>query len=165
MEVKEEKYFAYDHVKLRDTGWFLPVVFSIDEGYKRTDCIRTKDGEYVVLIGVSDIKAEKKMLGYKRREDEEVHSILGFTISGKEEAELYSEFFKELADKIEPASGTEENVMEKESAKRLKQFIREVLKQDRMAYTLVITRETLIEMYKCVKQMEKDAETDVRNGG
>ena len=57
MKIKKTENINFDHVKLMDTGNPLPVVFSIDEGYRRGACYKTIDGENVAIIGVSNVKA------------------------------------------------------------------------------------------------------------
>lgn len=53
--------------------------------------------------------------------------------------------------------------MDKKSAKRLREFMREALKQNKEAYTLIITRELAIDIYKCAQQIEKsEPETEYR---
>ena len=97
---KAEKY-NIDHVTLRDTGSLLPVVFDIDDGYRRGCLGRTDKGEYVALIGVSNIKADEPMMDYKEQDGEKITSIYGIIIHNKWEAEVLSEFFKYAADTIE----------------------------------------------------------------
>ena len=92
--------YKFDHVKFRDTGSTLPVVFDIERGYRRCDCVRAKDGETVVLIGVSNIKADEPTKGYKTQESEEVYALLGIVLNSAKEAEVLGEFFKEIAEKM-----------------------------------------------------------------
>ena len=92
--------YKFDHVKLRDTGFPLPFVIDIDRGYRRCDCVRAKDGETVVLIGVSNIKADEPTKDYKTQESEEVYALLGLVLNSAKEAEVLGEFFKEIAEKM-----------------------------------------------------------------
>ena len=97
---KSEKYI-FDHVKIRDTGSLLPVVFDIEKGYRRVGLLKSDEGENVVLIAVSNIKDDEPKKDYKLREDEKVTSICGLIIHNKKEAEVWSEFFKYIAGNIE----------------------------------------------------------------
>ena len=101
---KSEKYL-FDHVTIRDTGSLLPVVFDIDEGYRRGGLLKSDEGENVALIAVSNIKADEPAMDYKLREDEKATSICGLIIHNKKEAEVLSEFFKFVADEIEKTEG------------------------------------------------------------
>lgn len=100
MKLTQTENFQFDHVKLMDTGTALPVVFSIDEGYKRGECLKTQEGGYVALLGVSNVKADRVTISYNLREKEEVTPLLGVVINSRKEAEVLSEFFKNVAEKI-----------------------------------------------------------------
>ena len=101
---KSEKYI-FDHVTIRDTGSLLPVVFEIDEGYRRGGLVKSDEGEYAALIGVSNIKTDEPMMNYKRQENEKVSYIYGLIIHSKKEAKVLSEFFKYVAEDIEKLEG------------------------------------------------------------
>jgi len=89
-----------DHVHLLDTGAPFPFVLQIDEGYRRGQGLKTKDGKYVSIIGVSNVCAIEKTSNYKLQEGEEVIPLIGFVINSKKDAEILSEHFKEFAEKI-----------------------------------------------------------------
>ena len=101
---KSEKYI-FDHVTIRDTGSLLPVVFDIDEGYRRGGLVKSDEGEYAAIIAVSNMKADKPMMNYELHENEKTSSICGLIIHSKKEAEVLSEFFKFVADEIEKTGG------------------------------------------------------------
>lgn len=100
MNIGKNEKFIFDHVKLRDTGSLLPVVFDIDEGYRRGGLVKSDEGEYVALVGVSNVKTDKPNMNYKLQEDEKTTSIYGLIIHNKEEAEVLSEFFKFVAEQM-----------------------------------------------------------------
>jgi len=97
MKITKTENINFDHVKLMDTGSPLPVVFSIDEGYRRGACYKTKDGENVAIIGVSNVKAKETTIDYKEQEGEEITALLGLVINSKQEAEVLGEFFMNIA--------------------------------------------------------------------
>lgn len=101
---KSEK-FIFDHVTIRDTGSLLPVVFDIDEGYRRGGLVKSDEGEYAAIIAVSNIKADEPMINYELQENEKTSSICGLIIHSKKEAEVLSEFFKYIAETIEKQEG------------------------------------------------------------
>ena len=43
------KEYNFEHVKIRDTGSVLPLVFDIDDGYRRGGLGKTDEGDYVAL--------------------------------------------------------------------------------------------------------------------
>ena len=98
MKVKKTEDINFEHVKLVDTGFPLPVVFSIDEGYRRGATSTTTEGDVVALIGVSNVKADEITIDYKEQENEEITALLGFVINSKKEAEVLSKFFQNIAD-------------------------------------------------------------------
>ena len=100
MKIKQTKDINFDHVKLVDTGSSLPFVLEIDEGYRRGASSKTTEGDDVVLIGVSNIKAEETTIDYKEKENEEIIALLGLVIHSKKEAEVLSEFFKNMAEQM-----------------------------------------------------------------
>ena len=101
MDISESEKYIFDHVKIRDTGSLLPVVFDIDEGYRRGGFGKSDEGEYAVMIGVSNIKTDEPMLNYERQKNEKISYIHGLIIHSKKEAEVLSEFFKYIAETIE----------------------------------------------------------------
>lgn len=102
MEANGMKAFVFEHVELKDTGADFPIIFKVDEGYRRMMCYRTTtEGEYVVIIGVSDTKVDKPELRQVKVEGEEVVPLLGYVLTSKKEAETISQFFKELSEEIE----------------------------------------------------------------
>ena len=105
MDIGKAEKYIFDHVKIRDTGSLLPVVFDIDEGYRRGGLLKSDEGENVALIAVSNIKADEPAMDYKLREDEKTTSICGLIIHSKKEAEVLSEFFKYIAENIEEQEG------------------------------------------------------------
>ena len=100
MKIKQTKDINFDHVKLVDTGSSLPFVLAIDEGYRRGASSKTTEGSMVALIGVSNVKAEEITIDYKEKENEEITALLGFVINSKQEAEVLSEFFKNMAEQM-----------------------------------------------------------------
>ena len=54
----------------------------------------------VALIGVSNVKAEEKTIDYKVKENEEITALIGLVINSKKEAEVLSEFFKNMAEQM-----------------------------------------------------------------
>ena len=100
-----EKVIKFDHVKIRDTGSLLPVVFDIDDGYRRGGLAKSDEGEYAAMIGVSNIKTDEPMMNYERQENEKISYIYGLIIHSKKEAEVLSEFFKYVAEDIEELKG------------------------------------------------------------
>ena len=96
---KKEKYI-FEHVSLRDTGSLFPVVFDIEDGYRRGGLLKSENGEYVALCAVSNIKCDEPMMNYELQENEETTSICGMIIHNKKEAEVLSEFFKFVAQQI-----------------------------------------------------------------
>ena len=101
---KNEKY-VIDHVKIRDTGSPLPIVFEIEDGYRRGGLIKTDEGNYAALFGVSNIKVDEPIMNYEMQENENATPIYGLIIHNKKEAEIMSEFFKSIADTIEKQEG------------------------------------------------------------
>lgn len=102
METNGVNAFVFEHVELKDTGADFPIIFKVDEGYRRMMCYRTTtEGEYVVIIGVSDTKVNKPELRQEKVEGEEVVPLLGYVLSSKKEAEMISQFFKKLSEEIE----------------------------------------------------------------
>ena len=97
MKLERTESLDFEHVHVVDLGTPLPLVLKIDEGYRRGCGIRTKSGEYISLIGVSNIKAEESTPNYILREDEEVISLFGLMINKKMDAEILSEHFRTLA--------------------------------------------------------------------
>ena len=100
MKIGENEKYIFNHVKIRDTGSLLPVVFDIENGYRRGGWNKTEDGEYVALFGVSNIKADEQKMGYELKENEKTSAIFGMIIHNQKEAEVLSEFFKQLANEI-----------------------------------------------------------------
>lgn len=100
MKITKQEHINLNHVKLMDTGSPFPIVFGIEEGYRRGALFKTKDGEYVVIIGVSNIKAEEHTIDYKQQEGEEITSVLGIVINSKKDAEILSEFFGNVANQL-----------------------------------------------------------------
>ena len=97
----DEKYSTnLDHFSFVRTEETLPFIFRIEKGYKRTYCVQTKDGEICAIWGVSNIKAEPQR-NYKRQKDEEIMPLVGIVINAKKDAKQLSEFFKEIAEKME----------------------------------------------------------------
>ncbi len=101
MKINKNETYIIDHVKLRDTGSLLPVVFDIEEGYRRGGLVKSEDGEHVFLIGVSNVKADEPMMDYKPQEDEKMTTVCGLIIHSKRDAEVLSEFFDFIAKSIE----------------------------------------------------------------
>lgn len=110
MDIGKSGKYIFDHVKIRDTGSLLPVVFDIDVGYRRGGLVKSDEGENIALIAVSNIKADEPAMDYKLREDEKTTSICGLIIHSKKEAEVLSEFFKYIADNIEEQEAVNEMV-------------------------------------------------------
>ena len=100
MKIKKTKDINFDHVKLVDTGNPLPFVLAIDEGYRRGASSKTTEGDVVALIGVSNVKAEETTIDYKEQENEEITALIGLVINSKKEAEVLSEFFKNMAEQM-----------------------------------------------------------------
>lgn len=100
MKIKQTKDINFDHVKLVDTGSPLPFVLAIDEGYRRGASSKTTEGNVVALIGVSNVKAEETTIDYKEQENEEITALIGLVINSKKEAEVLSEFFKNMAEQM-----------------------------------------------------------------
>lgn len=100
MKIKQTKDINFDHVKLVDTGSPLPFIIAIDEGYRRGASSKTTEGSMVALIGVSNVKAEETTIDYKEKENEEITALLGLVINSKQEAEVLSEFFKNMAEQM-----------------------------------------------------------------
>lgn len=100
MKIKQTKDINFDHVKLVNTGSSLPFVLAIDEGYRRGASSKTTEGDVVALIGVSNIKAEETTIDYKEQENEEITALIGIVINSKKEAEVLSEFFKNMAEQM-----------------------------------------------------------------
>lgn len=91
----------YKHVTIRNIGSLLPLVFDIEDGYRRGGLVKSEEGEYVALIGVSNIKADEPKMNYEPQEGEETISLCGMIIHNKREAEVLSEFFKYVAEHID----------------------------------------------------------------
>ena len=104
MNIGKAEKIIFDHVKIRDTGSLLPVVFDIDEGYRRGGIVKSDKGECVALFAVSNLKANESKMNYEMQENEKTSSIFGFIVHNKTEAEILSEFFKYIADHEFPAS-------------------------------------------------------------
>ena len=100
MKIKQTKDINFDHVKIVDTGSPFPFVLAIDEGYGRGASSETTEGSMVALIGVSNVKAEETTIDYKEKENEEITALLGLVINSKQEAEVLSEFFKNMAEQM-----------------------------------------------------------------
>lgn len=101
MNVSKIDSFNFEHVTLMDTGEVLPVVFRIDEGYRRGRCVKTEDGDYVAVVAVSNIKATEPTIDYEQKEDEEVIPLIGLVINKKIDAELLGDFFHRVAKYME----------------------------------------------------------------
>ena len=100
MKIKQTKDINFDHVKLIDTGSSLPFVLAIDEGYRRGASSKTTEGNTVALIGVSNVKADEITIDYKEQDNEEITALIGLVINSKKEAEVLSEFFKNMAEQM-----------------------------------------------------------------
>ncbi len=100
MNIGNNEKYLFDHVKLRDTGSLFPVVFDIENGYRRGGLNKSDDGEYVVIFGVSNIKTDEQTINYKEKENEKFSPIYGMIIHNKKEAELLSEFFNYVAEQM-----------------------------------------------------------------
>ena len=96
--MNKNKLEHIEHVTLMDTGDILPVIFRIDEGYRRGGYVKTADGDFVVILAVSNVKAEESTLHYHREENEKVIDIMGLVINKKKDAEVLSEFFHNMAE-------------------------------------------------------------------
>ena len=90
----------FDHVKLRETGSIFPVVFDIEDGYRRGGVVKTDDGEYVMLFGVSNTKSVEQTSKYKRQEGEKTEMLFGMIIHNKKEAEVLGKFFEDVANQM-----------------------------------------------------------------
>lgn len=101
MDIDKTEKHIFDHVRLRDTGSLFPVVFDIENGYRRGGLVKSDEGEWVALIGVSNMKTEEQSMNYKLQENEKTDTIFGMIIHNKKEAEVLSEFFKFVAEQIE----------------------------------------------------------------
>jgi len=100
MKIKQTKDINFDHVKLVDAGSPLPFILAIDEGYRRGASTKTTEGNFVALIGVSNVKAEENTIDYKVKENEEITALLGLVINSRKEAEVLSEYFKNMAEQM-----------------------------------------------------------------
>lgn len=96
-----KKKYQFEHVTLINVGDTLPVVFRIDEGYRRGYGAKTAEGEYIAFIGVSNIKAKEATTNYKEQEHEEIVPVLGIVINSAKEAEVLGEFFTNMAKSME----------------------------------------------------------------
>ena len=78
----------------------FPVVIDIEEGYRRGGFIKSDEGEYGVIIGVSNTKVDEPVMNYERQKDEEINYVLGMIIHSSKEATLLSDFLKDVANTI-----------------------------------------------------------------